>query len=214
MDERELKLNSLSRYAKTSPLFILEEHGHCEVPAGCGGVVLRWRNPRAGVPFTMWLETDGPSEMYLDGTAPSSSRPLVPFGTHVLALEIAAYDSAYTTLMFAGIYKPDEDIHVQTTAPHGVAETSVLSAADGTWKYSLDEPEDDAWARPGFDDDGWQPMVERPERRPAEDPERNAEPYRVRKLKGFGAVGLGVPGQGGGRVWVRKVFTISDPDAA
>jgi hypothetical protein len=214
MDERELKLNSLSRYAKTSPLFILEEHGHCEVPAGCGGVVLRWRNPRAGVPFTMWLETDGAAEMYLDGTAPSSSRPLVPFGTHVLGFEIAAYDSAYTTLMFAGLYKPDEDIHVQTTAPQGVAETSVLSAADGSWTYSLDEPEDDAWARPGFDDAGWQPMVEQPERRPAEDPERDAEPYRVRKLKGFGAVGLGIPGRGGGRVWIRKVFTISDPDAA
>lgn len=222
MDERELKLNSLSRYAKTSPHFILEEHGHCEVPAGCGGVVLRWRNPRAGVPFTMWLETDGPGKMYLDGTAPSSSRPLVPFGTHVLAFEIAAYDPAYTTLMFAGLYKQDDDIHVRTTASDRGEQTSVLSAADGTWKYCLDEPEDDTWTRPGFDDDGWRPMVERSERRPPEDPERNTEPYRVRKLREFGAAGLGIPGGGGGagagggggRVWVRKVFNVSDPGAA
>ncbi|MDT0549692.1 MULTISPECIES: hypothetical protein [Streptomyces] len=213
MDERELKLNSLSRYAKASPKFILEEHGHCEVPAGCGGVVLRWRNPRAGVPVTMWLETDGPGDMYLDGTAPSSSRPLVPFGTHVLAFAIAECDPAYTTLMFAGLHKPDEDIHVQTTAPQNVAETSVLSAADGSWKYSFDEPEDDAWMRPGFDDGGWQPMVDRPDRRPPEDPERAAEPYRVRRLKGFGAAGLGVSGRGG-RVWIRKVFTIADPESA
>jgi hypothetical protein len=31
--DRDLKLNSLSRYSKESPLLILEEHGHCEVPA-------------------------------------------------------------------------------------------------------------------------------------------------------------------------------------
>lgn len=213
MDERELKLNSLARYVKASELFVLEEHGHCEVPAGCGGVVLRWRNPRAGVPFTMWLETDGPCEMYLDGTTPTSARPLVPFGTHVLAFEVASYHPAYTTLMFAGVYKPDDEVHIQTTAPQGGAETSVLSAADGSWTYSLDEPEDDAWTRPDFDDDGWLPMELRPDRRPAEDSERDAEPYRVRRLREFGAVGLGVPGRGG-RVWIRKVFTISDPHAA
>lgn len=43
MPDRELKLNSISRFSKQSPRLVLEEHGHCEVPAGCGGVVLRWR---------------------------------------------------------------------------------------------------------------------------------------------------------------------------
>jgi sulfatase modifying factor 1 len=28
---------------------VLEAHSHCEVPAGCGGVVLQWRNPSAGL---------------------------------------------------------------------------------------------------------------------------------------------------------------------
>jgi hypothetical protein len=31
--DRDLKLNSIDRYVKSSPRFVLEEHGHCEVPA-------------------------------------------------------------------------------------------------------------------------------------------------------------------------------------
>jgi hypothetical protein len=41
MAGKDLRLNSLSRYTKRSPEYVLEEHSHCEVPAGCGGVVLR-----------------------------------------------------------------------------------------------------------------------------------------------------------------------------
>lgn len=43
-------LNSIDRFRKRPQRFVLEEHGHCEIPAGCGGVVLRWRNPQAAVP--------------------------------------------------------------------------------------------------------------------------------------------------------------------
>lgn len=39
MAERELKLNSLGRYGKGGSRLVLEEHGHCEVPVGCGGAV-------------------------------------------------------------------------------------------------------------------------------------------------------------------------------
>jgi hypothetical protein len=43
-------LNSLDRFRKHPGQLVLEEHGHCEVPAGCGGVVLRWRNPNPSPP--------------------------------------------------------------------------------------------------------------------------------------------------------------------
>jgi hypothetical protein len=92
VDERELRLNSLARYPKSSPLFVLEEHGHCEVPAGCGGVVLRWRNPRAGVPVHMWLYHEGDGALFLDGASLPSARPVVSFGEHVLAFELAVAD--------------------------------------------------------------------------------------------------------------------------
>ena len=44
MPDRQLRINTLSRYRGRPPRLVLEEHNHCEVPAGCGGVVLRWRN--------------------------------------------------------------------------------------------------------------------------------------------------------------------------
>ncbi len=47
----ELKLNTIGRFVKRSPCLALEQHNHCEVPAGCGGVVLRWFNPSRGIPI-------------------------------------------------------------------------------------------------------------------------------------------------------------------
>ena len=61
------KLNSLERFRKQSPRLVLEEHSHCEVPAGCGGVVLRWRNPLAGLPLLVHFYAPGKSTLYLDG---------------------------------------------------------------------------------------------------------------------------------------------------
>ncbi|WP_119729256.1 hypothetical protein [Thermomonospora amylolytica] len=210
MQDRELKLNSLSRYAKSSPLFILEEHGHCEVPAGCGGVVLRWRDPRAGVPFTLWSHTPGQARLWLDGAEPPSSRPVVGFGEHALALAVEGVDPAFMVLMFAAGDRPDQDRHVKRSAPELVRHT-LTTADDGTWRYTFDEPRDDSWKLPGFDDSGWPPMVRNEERPPPEDPEKwDPAAYRITKLTGFGAVGLGVEGRGD-RVWIRKEFTIPAP---
>jgi hypothetical protein len=50
MPSDDVRLNSLDAFTKKSPRFILEEHGGGEVPAGCGGVVLRWINPAAAEP--------------------------------------------------------------------------------------------------------------------------------------------------------------------
>jgi hypothetical protein len=210
MRDRKLKLNSLGRYSKASPLYILEEHGHCEVPAGCGGVVLRWRNPRAGVPFTMWLYTGGTCELRLDGAVPPSSRPLVPFGEHVLAFTMTEVDPAFMVLKFAGGHRPDEERDLRRSAPE-VSEMTLVSAVEGNWRHTFTEPEDDAWMFPGFDDSGWAPMVRREDRPPL--PEgQNWDPhsYKLNRLAGFGATGLGVEGRGG-RVWIRKVFTIPGP---
>jgi hypothetical protein len=71
----ELRLNSLSRYSKQSDEYTLEVHSHCEVPAGCGGVVLRWRNPRLSIPIEIWTYTTGEAQLFLDGNVPASARP-------------------------------------------------------------------------------------------------------------------------------------------
>jgi len=103
MAERELKLNSLGRYGKGGgSRLVLEEHGHCEVPAGCGGAVLRWRNPNSGLLFL--LHGFGNDEILLDGVSPSSARLLVPFGEHVLSLAVTELVLGDVVLGFAAIH--------------------------------------------------------------------------------------------------------------
>jgi hypothetical protein len=59
----DLSLNSIDRYRKRSNRLILEEHRSCELPAGCGGVVLRWG--RVGIPLK--FESPGWTEFVTEG---------------------------------------------------------------------------------------------------------------------------------------------------
>jgi hypothetical protein len=205
--DRDLKLNSLSRYSKESPLLILEEHGHCEVPAGCGGVVLRWRDPRAGVPLVIGLYAEGECTTLLDGRPPPAARTVVPFGEHVLGFVVSGFDPGYLVLMVSVTNQPPSRAVSRVEDP-----VSFASAADGTWRYTVNEPAGDGWPLPGFDDSGWAALVERPDRRPPDDPARDHAGYRVDRLARAGAVGLGLPdGTGASRVWVRRAFTLREP---
>ncbi|RKS79870.1 hypothetical protein BZB76_1349 [Actinomadura pelletieri DSM 43383] len=208
MDERELKLNSLSRYSKSSAMYVLEEYGHCEVPAGCGGVVLRWRNPRNGIPLRIWLYTNGEGKMYLDGGPPPSGIPVVSFGEHVLAFELPVADPAYTVLNFAAFFPPELP-RPRVTGPDEPS-VSIVSAADGTWKYTVQEP-GDGWKSSGFDDSTWSPMVANDVLQPPNDPRRNMGEYRFAAAQRHGGAGLGVP-EPATRVWIRKTFEVTGDD--
>jgi hypothetical protein len=200
--DRDLKLNSLSRYSKESPLLILEEHGHCEVPAGCGGVVLRWRDPRAGVPLVMRMYVEGEGTLLLDGQSPPAARSIVPLGEHVLGLVVSGFDPEYLVLMFTAADEPP----TRSRPAHGAA-FRLATAADGTWRYTVDRPAGEDWLHPGFDDGDWLDMEARPGRRPPEDPDRDYARYRVDMLADAGAVGLGVT-HDAPRVWIRREFTL------
>jgi hypothetical protein len=203
VSDRELKLNSISRYAKGSSRLVLEEHGHCEVPAGCGGVVLRWRNQNQSLPVEMWVHTNGEREFFLDGAHPSSGRPLLSYGEHVLAFRISGFDPQSGLLMFAGFYDEKEMVHVELS--HRIGERIyILSVVDGSWKYSLVEPFDDTWKVIEFDDSTWAAMVAKPIPEPSE---KDRGWYAYKKLTDFGAQGLGIETTGG-NVWIRKTFRL------
>jgi hypothetical protein len=195
-NDDDLALNSLSRYAKSSPRLILEEHGHCEVPAGCGGVVLRWRNPDRGVPITMWAYALGELRLYLDGEPVEWSRPIVSPGAHVLGFVVSGVEPASIALMFAA---HDETGAVQS--PPGAYR--VLSAPDGSWRYTTSEPAGD-WLAPSFDDGPWLPMSERDQL--SSDGTSDHSEYRLSRIRKLGAVGLGADTTGA--VWVRKTFEL------
>ncbi|HEX8699439.1 MAG TPA: hypothetical protein VF815_11425, partial [Myxococcaceae bacterium] len=86
-DQGDLRLNELNRYRKTSGKLALEVHSHCEVPAGCGGAVLRWRRPGADIGFWSWTYVRGTSHgPWIDGKSMPEQRTTVSPGKHVLSL--------------------------------------------------------------------------------------------------------------------------------
>src|SRR5438132_10346894 len=133
MAERDLKLNSLGRYGKGSSRVVLEEHGHCEVPAGCGGAVLRWRDPNAGLLFLVQLFAAGPSKMFIDGKEPASGWPLIPFGDHVVSIAVEGLIPGAAAMAFAGIHDESQSRFPRVSEPSG-RKVNILSAPDGSWR--------------------------------------------------------------------------------
>src|SRR5262249_25082179 len=153
-------LNSLSRFRKQPGRLVLEEHSHCEVPAGCGGVVLRWRNPRAGLPVTIHLYTPVPARCLLDGTEVQTARGDLTPGRHAVACAIEDVNRSAGLILFAAVHDPEKEQALSTgvTGPP----LTVVSDADGTWKYTLDRPATEEWAAPSFDDRGWPVLTKAP----------------------------------------------------
>ncbi len=204
MPDNDLRLNSLSRYSKQSSEYVLEVHSHCEVPAGCGGVVLRWRNPRRAIPLEIWMYAAGDFHFFLDGAEPASARPLVPYGDHVFTWVITGFDPAAPVLACSATY--DEAQHSPRITPPTGQSAAILSAADGTWRYTRTPPPG-TWTRPDFDDSTWHSMVER-----RIDEEERRKNYRLEYACKAGAQPLGVEGDGH-TVWIRRRFSLTQGES-
>ena len=219
MPDKDLRLNSVSRYSKESSRLVLEEHSHCEIPAGCGGVILRWFNPVRATSLEFWMYVNGDVEFAVDGTTPKSARPLLDCGDHVLSFVVSGSNIKDGILMFAAI--ADVKVKGKFVSDEGPASrTEFLSDADGSWKYTLHAPSDDAWMKHGFDDTGWEPLA----LKPMPEPDKKDEQwYPHHKLIELGAKGLGIDAGGTwisklfhaapsfDRLWIRRVFQVTPP---
>jgi hypothetical protein len=202
------RLNSLERFRKRSGRLVLEQHSSCEVPAGCGGVVLRWRNPLTAIPITVHLYTPGKARLLLDGEPPQTSRVELAPGKHVAGLDLDGVELSAGLLLFVASYDPKQGNAAARTELSEPA-VKVLSAGDGSWKYSLDPPH--AWALPSFDDRHWPALVTVPT--PTLDREARGA-YQCRECAQRGAACLGLPApapEGTGQIWIRKVFDVPAP---
>jgi hypothetical protein len=206
---KKQQLNSLDRYRKRSPNLVLEQHSHCEVPAGCGGVVLRWRNPHAARPVRVHVYTSGKAECWIDGEPLTHGRIDLPPGRHVLAVAVERGERA--RLLRAALLHDPEDS--KDHGPDGVeVPIRVLSSADRSWKVTLTAPPE-LWQAPEFDDSGWEAMTA------CTIPEVRWDApgaYQWRSCEDAKATGLGVSslpaGEGQhGPAWVRKVFEVPTP---
>jgi hypothetical protein len=206
MPDRDLKLNSLSRYAKASPHLVLEEHGQCEIPAGCGGVVLRWWNPDRAIPVTMWAYAPILLDMRLDGKRLNHAVPLVSFGSHILAFTIGAASPAELFLMFAAVRGPSSS--ALPPIDQDPRQAVVVSTPDGSWRYSTTEPTGSSWMGSGFDDSDWRPM----EVKAGWDPSDTGYRYPPKRMAQLSARALGAPDSS--QVWVRKAFVLARTETA
>lgn len=189
----ELRLNSVARFQKRSSDLVLEEHGSCEVPAGCGGVVLRWvrRGQQQGA-LTLTLETNGPFRAWIDGQAVENASVWLGVGDHALAVELTAPDSSHACLVQG---------FARVRAPAGLTDR-LRTRADGTWLATTVAPADDAWKEVSFvPDEGWRPLEAHGWSLPRRE-------YVERWLEEEGAEPLGLASSGNGPVWVRTTFRL------
>lgn len=209
MAKRDLNLNSLGRYAKQSSRLILEQHSHCEVPAGCGGVVLRWRSEISELPVLMHSFCSGKLKLFIDGQSPDSSLSGISFGDHVLSLllEEVPKDAILAVAVVHNAFR------VPPISQQIGEVLNVLSDADGTWKSTTVQPADDRWMRSGFDDSSWAALqaAQPPalEKRTVYTRE-NAWEFSLQMVLDTGSKCLRVTTPTG-RMWVRRVFRLSRP---
>jgi hypothetical protein len=138
-DDEDLRINTLHRFAKHSPTLVLHEYSHCEVPAGCGGVVLRWIDPSEGVPAQVRLTAPGArGALWLDGTKLASALFQLRSGVRVFALHLTRTKPIAQPFCLRVAFERPED--------------SIVRLATG--RYTTTAP-DESWLEPAFDDRAW-----------------------------------------------------------
>lgn len=191
----DLRLNSIDRFRKRSERLILEEHGHCEVPAGCGGVVMRWFDPRAGVPAIFQSGFADQVTIHIDGQPLNRARATISDGDHLLTVEAKFAEASAIGFWLAGSRdSPTERRSEDALIPE------IATAGDGTWLASFSEPPED-WQTTEFDDSGWIPLSSitlEQESLP------RSQQWSLQRMESLGAQSL--DNQGHKTVWIRKRF--------
>jgi hypothetical protein len=207
----EQPINSLDRFRKRSPHLVLEQHTHSEVPTGCGGLVIRWRNPHTAVPLVLSLYSPGKAKLYLDGAEVECSGVDLAPGPHLLAVALEGVNLAGGLFMFAALQQTDEYLSMGRSALGG-APWRLVSQADRTWLATLDEPASPDWTRAEFGDADWLGLVRFVDNPTLTWREENA--YQAHWCNEFLAAFLALPPgrRGRGRVWVRKRFVVPPPE--
>jgi len=197
MSPDDLRLNSLDGFSKASPRFLLEELDGCEVPAGCGGVVLRWINPAAGLPVLFHFFHPTTATLAVDGVATTTSRILLAPGPHVLSLEFPEPPTdGHALFVLAGRLKISTPMHE--------AEVILRSADDRSWLFTTSTPPAGWMTDPDLPRRGWRPLTRAPVTFGETPP-----PYAFDRASDAGGEPLGIPPARQARlVRVRKVFTV------
>lgn len=143
-DDDDLRINTLHRFAKHSPRLVLHEYSHCEVPAGCGGVVLRWVDVTKGSPAMVRLVASGvEATCWLDGEPLASNLALLRAGGRLLAVHLRRE-------------QPEAKPFAITVRHDDVINTTLVQLGRPRWRCTATAPGSEGrWTAPDFDDDAW-----------------------------------------------------------
>ncbi|MEO1267716.1 MAG: hypothetical protein AAFX99_06435 [Myxococcota bacterium] len=210
LDADELSVNALSRFTKTSSTLILEEHNHCEVPAGCGGVVLRWVNPNS--PVVLGCRVFGAVHcrvIMVGGEEYRTSRLMLTAGSHVVVLVLNR-----SSVVLQG--RPERAVMAAVSTDFGSIgrtgagspDITVVSSSDGSWQLAVATPTPEAMTALQPDPAMWTraTTAERPER-----PDRFPGYYD--DLVDRGAEALALP-PGTETLWLRTVIHVPQTPGA
>ena len=197
------ELNSLNRFRKQSAKLVLEEHGHCEVPAGCGGVILRWRNPQLSRNVRVYCFAPDKAKLFMDGEELKSGLTDLAIGPHLLCAEIVDADLTRGLLAFV---VSSADSSSQTKATHLREKPFTIVSSENEWKYTQEHLTGDDWLKPHYVMKRWPTMVPYP--LPKVDWNKSGM-YQLDHCTKAKATCLGVPvGQTSGTVRIRFVFVV------
>lgn len=227
-DDDDLKLNSLHRFAKKSPRLALEEYSHCEVPAGCGGVVMRWTDLAEGVPAILRVVVQGAVTAFLDGEPLASGRATLSYGDHLLAIAIERGPAPVAAPQPSGargalraiqdaLVPPrppvtdGRDLFAAAVAPDrgrvDPYERPIAATGDGTWAALAADEAPEGWRDASFAVDApWTALAEAPPGAVAALPEAGHDRWRFEELERIGARALLLPSHA--RIWIRKRLTV------
>ncbi|WP_437318311.1 hypothetical protein [Sorangium sp. So ce385] len=198
--KRDLVVNDLARYEKSSERLVLEDYSSCEVPAGCGGGILRWIDPQEALPLTLRLWTAGSAEVFFDGAPVRSSRIQARPGAHVLAVALRSADDPPARLALSLSYTDDPERHAafEPRRDRSIGRTlDVRSGAGAAIVGTTRDPGGDAWKLPGFDERGWRALA----------PAQGSAGWHFDDLMRRGARAVGLP-DAQGDLWVRCSFDV------
>lgn len=203
--KRDLVVNELARYQKSSERLVLEEYSSCEVPAGCGGGILRWIDPREALPLHLRCWHTGEVDVFFDGTQVRSARFDVREGAHVVAVCVSPKGSAPPQLALSLLYSDETEPKggFEPTRSRSIGrKIQVLSGAGATLTGTSKAPQGDEWKLPGFDDRSWT-RLRTVEPAVAED----KRDWHLSHVLESGAQVVGLPGARG-KMWVRCAFDV------
>lgn len=203
-DKRDLALNDLSRYKKTSNRLVLEDYSHCEVPAGCGGGILRWIDPAASLPLKVWLWSTGKVALRCNGAEFRSSRVDTRPGKNALAIHLTPTEDRPPQIALALLYSAQSagaGVHDPSRVGPSVPDVKLCSGGDLRVVATLREPPEQ-WVDPLFDDAGWTEM------RPAEPVGARDRDWHLENTRRNGGRTLGLR-QTAAACWIRCTFTLA-----